>query len=1363
MMKIKRVLLIVVAVFIISFLLFDLRVNIFASNNVEGKIYCSATLDEKFDDQSIILTLSNAESLLFKDYSTSDFSDINCVEVEELTENTTEIVKAQLVAEQSKNWSKLENRIENNMLIDTDSFHRILCLTLNIKSKQNVLDKIKLLENRSEIIVAEPDYIETLNLISNDPYNTVSSQWGLNYAYGINASQAWNITTGNNRVLVGVIDSGIDGKHPDLINNINEDLHRDYVDTPIFSKVREVSKENLKDPDGHGTHVAGIIGAQGNNNIGISGVVWNVSLVSLRVFNADGQGKHSYLSRAIDFATEKQIPILNYSGSGTQNNSNVRKSIENYPGLFVCAAGNDDQDNDVNDCYPANYNFDNLITVGAIKRNGKRPDVSDWGYYKGKPQGSNYGKTKVDIFAPGDSILSTYPTDLYDATKDIAEGYMLMSGTSMTTPFVTGVAALMLSANPNLTPQQLKFTIMNNATKYSSLDNLCVTGGRLDAFKSVSAATFSTSTVGDNIKINGFISQYYMTNITILEIPKSFAQLSSEYGMPIQEIHIIGNSAFKGMNKLKSIILPNSIISIDSNAFEGCSYLQSVTLSNNMIAIGSSAFKGCTSLARITIPNTVTNIDSSSFENCTSLENATLSNSLTSVGASVFKGCTSLKEITIPNSVTNIDSNAFENCTSLESVTLSNSLTSIGTSVFKGCTSLKGITIPNTVTNIDSNAFEGCTSLENIILPNRLHAIGTQAFKDCTRLSSIIFPSSVQYIDDEAFKNCSALSLVTVNREISDITNLGENVFEGTRANLQIIVPTNRIVEYKNKVYWSSYRNKIIPSDQYSELTLNCECNLSNIVNLNQSYNKLYKLNINCSKAYKFNVTSTIDVNIIVYDINMNVLSNSCNIATPFLSCGTYYISLEFVDPNGAGSFEMLTSLRWTSADIQLLSGVNEIKNSMHLNNENVYHCKYYYNNNQGAGFYKISLNTGSNIAYPEGTMKIYSDSSRTTILNRYGTTGINKQAITDSNENEIYLYLPEGRSYIDIVLPLTTYSSISLTIEQVESNNLNYLNTLSSTCLDEIFANKTLPIYFEEVIISHRSTIQLDIMTNGTITDNIPVYIMSKEKENGYDIGVEIYRLKLKLRDYITKSDRGPVFTTILDPGTYYIGYIGNNNNVSINLVVKRLVNQELNINGTLVADPANDLGFIAGSEVTLNGGSFRGNTITEGFTRHLYLMVENVLEEPMSRLEYDWYSSNENVAKVTAYGTVLALNVNADTDVTIYAVQKDEPSRVYRTTFTIKKETETDPILISCEMSYSYAQENGRYTLELDFSNSPYPMIQYYNWSIDVPNQENNISVSMNYFGVITSSGIGYVVLTGVYTINPRVTITITLTITE
>ena len=213
------------------------------SEYIEEKVYCTATVNEKFSDQSIIVTLSNAESLLFKDYVANDFYDINCVEIEDLTEFSTEIVREQLIAEQTGDWSKLENRIENNMLIDIDNFHRVLCLTLDINSKQNVLDKIKILEGRTEIIIAEPDYIETLEIVSNDPFNTISNQWGLNGTRGISANKTWNITTGNNRVLVGIIDSGIDGHHPDLINNINEDLHRDYVDTPLLSNVRKIDKD----------------------------------------------------------------------------------------------------------------------------------------------------------------------------------------------------------------------------------------------------------------------------------------------------------------------------------------------------------------------------------------------------------------------------------------------------------------------------------------------------------------------------------------------------------------------------------------------------------------------------------------------------------------------------------------------------------------------------------------------------------------------------------------------------------------------------------------------------------------------------------------------------------------------------------------------------------------------------------------------------------------------------------------------------------------------------------------------------------------------------------------------------------------
>ena len=1234
-----------------------ISVNASTENNGEVLV-CDATLADDFLDDSIIVVLKNDFSLISKTYLCNDFKEINCINVEDLTENSIDILQKQITAEQTGDWSLLSKHKENNMLIDVDSFNRILCLTIGNPGKENVLTAIKELEKRNDVYSVEPNYIESLDLSTDDTY-FLSDQWGLNQTYGINVNKAWNYTTGNANILVGVIDSGIDAKHPDLINTVNDNLHRDYVDTPFLSNVREVDKEDLEDLNGHGTHVAGIIGAQGNNLTGISGVVQNISLVSLRVFDSNGDGNASDVKRAIDFATKEAIPILNYSGGGTNNHSGRRKAIENYPGLFVCSAGNDGQDNDLNDHFPSNYNFDNLISVGAIDSNGQ------------KRSASNFGANNVDIFAPGQSILSTYPTDLYDSSNSshIAVGYRKLSGTSMAAPFVTGVAALMLAANPDITPQQIKFTIMNNATKYSALDNLCVSEGRLDAFKSVSAVAFNTSTVNDDIKINGFVSGYSMINYTDLEIPESFAQISSEYGTPIQEIAIIGSAAFKNMRNLKSIFMPNTI--------------------------------------------------------------------------------------------TNIDSSAFENCYSLQGITLPNNITSIGNSVFKGCASLESISIPNSVTHIDTSAFEGCSYLQSVTLSNNLIAIGSSAFKGCGSLGSITIPSSVQHIDSNAFENCSSLSVVTVNRRITNITNLGVSVFDGCNASLKIFVPANRIAEYKNKEYWSSYRNKITPSEDYAELEIDCEGNVSESLSLSKATNELYKLNVNCSKSYKINANSSNNVNIIIYDSNMNVISSGSNTLTQFLGCGIYYISFEFDDTNASGTFEIGISLTWTSSNILLNKGTNNIKNSMHLNNGNAYHCSYEYFNNQGEGFYRFSLNIGSNEILPEGTIKIYSNINKTELLNRYGSTGINEQAITYNGENELYVFLPEnGYYYIDIVLPKSTYSLITLTIEQIEQKDINYQNRLDTNTIDELFDNKTNTNYFEEVTISHRSKIELDIVTSGTINRNIPIYIFEKHRDPGYEPGDNHYYLVLEYTNNITSINRSPIFTIILNPGTYYIGYSDNFDKVQIQFALRRKVNTDLNIDGTLVTDPARNQGFPLGSEVTFNNGALLGNTITEGFTRNIYLMVEDRVNDPMSRLDYDWYSSNENVAKVTKYGTVLALNVNENTTVTIYAINKDDPSIVYKKDFVILKETKTEQLVIECNMTYSYSEENGMYTLELDFTNCPYPYIGYYVWDIE---SFNEISVDMEHYGLIYSTGPGEALLTANYALNMRISLKIHLTITE
>ena len=219
----------------------------------------------------------------------------------------------------------------------------------------------------------------------------------------------------------------------------------------------------------------------------------------------------------------------------------------------------------------------------------------------------------------------------------------------------------------------------------------------------------------------------------------------------------------------------------------------------------------------------------------------------------------------------------------------------------------------------------------------------------------------------------------------------------------------------------------------------------------------------------------------------------------------------------------------------------------------------------------------------------------------------------------------------------------------------------------------------------------------------------------------------------------------------------------MQISYGLERVVDTEVDINGTLVSDPAMNQGYELGSEVNFNNSICNDYTITEGFTRNIYLMVEDRLLQPMSRLDYDWYSSNENVAIVTNYGTLLAKNVNANTEVTIYAILKEDPSVVYKRTFTILNDTSTESIEITCNMSYSYSSENGTYQLELDNSNSPFSIIQYYNWQVEVTSQDNELEVVLDYWGHVTSTGVGSATITGTYMFNSRVKVIINLIITE
>ena len=544
-------------------------------------------------------------------------------------------------------------------------------------------------------------------------------------------------------------------------------------------------------------------------------------------------------------------------------------------------------------------------------------------------------------------------------------------------------------------------------------------------------------------------------------------------------------------------------------------------------------------------------------------------------------------------------------------------------------------------------------------------------------------------------------------------------------------------------------------------INLNCATSNSSLIdNCPENDSIVYKVNVKCPKSYKFISNASSPLDMTFYDSSFNEITsitpvmtnNNCTgTITTYLNPGTYYLRVNFVSGSSSGNITTSYQATWPVSLAATLNNNLNILNYLHLIDTNTYHCIISFNNIYGEKLFKFKLDAGNNATYSAGAIKVYTDSALTNQLDRYSVSGLTYPASSNVKENELYVFLPEnGIYYIEITLPRNDYNSLQFLVSDVDEMSIDYLNTLATSTNTSVFSYKTEASYFKKVDISHRSKIKVELNSITGCFSNAKLFIFKLAKDPGYDIGVNHYSLTLTLQVSLDFHDDSYNTTIILNEGTYYIGYI-DNTTCSLILDLRRIINTNVNMDGTLVADPYPNQGYTIGSEVLLNNGSYSNYSITEGFTRCIYLMNGNTLLEPSSRLLYDWYSSDDDVAIVTQYGTVLAKSVTSNTNVTIYAILKEDPSVVYRKTFTILNDTLTysnAPINIYTSMTVGA----GVYTpIDLSGEIVPINILQYYSWSLL---QGGCVDYWGNIYANTTSLG-DTLYITGEYLYNPRVKI--------
>jgi subtilisin family serine protease len=413
--------------------------------------------------------------------------------------------------------STLHSKHQTRVLGRFDNFGGIQVVEL--PAGVTVPEMVEKYQASGEVEFAEPDHIVHLAVAPNETAYTNGNLWHLNNLLhpgaDIHAAAGWDTTNSATNIIVAIVDTGIRYTHQDLLGNMwtnsgefignDSDNDGDGIKTNLFG-INAANYPTLTgDPMdffGHGTEVAGVIGALGNNGVGVCGVAWGVKLMACKFLEGES-GSISGAAVCIDFARTNGAKIINLSFNTTSSNKTLFTAITNCRAagiIVVAAAGNLHMNNDRVATYPANFKLDNIVSVAATAQDDTLP------YF------SNYGATNVDLAAPG--------TNIYSTSADSDSSYAYADGTSFSAPCVAGAVALMWARFPDYNYHQIINRLLWTTDPLPSLTGKCITGGRLNLARALNPVApaltytpnFATSTI--RLELQGERYQPYILQST---------------------------------------------------------------------------------------------------------------------------------------------------------------------------------------------------------------------------------------------------------------------------------------------------------------------------------------------------------------------------------------------------------------------------------------------------------------------------------------------------------------------------------------------------------------------------------------------------------------------------------------------------------------------------------------------------------------------------------------------------------------------------------------------------------------------------------------------------------------------------------